>query len=166
MTPEIKQRIEQIRRGEVPEGYKRTRAGIVPEEWEEKRIGDVLTQRKTFDEVEVGNNIYAPMKRVRKKDDGTRNPISIVSASVPFTPSKSKTYSDTIDIRYHETQKPILLLEYLVKTYTNEGDLVLDFTCGSGSTGVACLNTNRRFVGIELEEKYFDIAKERLSKIS
>lgn len=124
---------------------------------------EFLTQRKTFNEVEVGNNIYAPMKRVRKKDDGTRNPISIVSASVPFTPSKSKTYSDTIDIRYHETQKPILLMEYLVNTFTNENDLVLDFTCGSGSTGVACLNTNRKFVGIELDEKYFDIAKERLS---
>ena len=66
----------------------------------------------------------------------------------------------------HPTQKPVDLLEYLIKTYTNEDDLVLDFTMGSGSTGVACLNTNRRFVGIELEEKYFGIAKERLSKIS
>ena len=57
-------------------------------------------------------------------------------------------------------------IEYLIKTYTNEGDLILDFTMGSGSTGVACLNTNRRFIGIELEEKYFNISKERLSKIS
>lgn len=65
-------------------------------------------------------------------------------------------------IRVHPTQKPVDLLEYLIKTYTNEGDLVLDFTMGSGSTGVACLNTNRRFVGIELDEKYFNIAKERL----
>ena len=64
----------------------------------------------------------------------------------------------------HPTQKPVDLLEYLIKTYTNEGDLVLDFTMGSGSTGVACLNTNRRFVGIELDEKYFNIAKERLER--
>ena len=54
------------------------------------------------------------------------------------------------------------LLEYLIKTYTNEGDLVLDFTMGSGSTGVACLNTNRKFIGIELDEKYFKISEERL----
>lgn len=62
---------------------------------------------------------------------------------------------------FHPTQKPVTLLEYLVKTYTNEGDLVLDFTMGSGSTGVACINTNRKFIGIEQDEKYFNIAKER-----
>ena len=62
----------------------------------------------------------------------------------------------------HPTQKPIDLLEYLIKTYTNEGELILDFTMGSGSTGVACLNTNRKFIGIELDEKYFDIAKNRI----
>lgn len=62
----------------------------------------------------------------------------------------------------HPTQKPVALLEYLIKTYTNEGDLVLDFTCGSGSTGVACLNTNRRFIGIELDENYFNIAVDRI----
>lgn len=62
----------------------------------------------------------------------------------------------------HPTQKPIALLEYLVKTYTNECETVLDFTMGSGSTGVACVNTNRRFIGIELDDKYFDIAKQRI----
>lgn len=62
----------------------------------------------------------------------------------------------------HPTQKPVDLLEYLIKTYTNEGDLVLDFTMGSGSTGVACLNLNRKFIGIELDKKYFNIAEERL----
>ena len=62
----------------------------------------------------------------------------------------------------HPTQKPVDLLEYLVKTYTNEGDLVLDFTMGSGSTGVACMNLNRKFIGIELDENYFNIAKERI----
>lgn len=65
----------------------------------------------------------------------------------------------------HPTQKPVDLLEFLVKTYTNEGDLVLDFTMGSGSTGVACLNTNRRFVGIELDKNYFNIAKNRIEKL-
>ena len=61
----------------------------------------------------------------------------------------------------HPTQKPVDLLEDLICTYTNEGDLVLDFTMGSGSTGVACQNTNRDFIGIELDEEYFNIAKER-----
>ena len=64
----------------------------------------------------------------------------------------------------HPTQKPVVLLEYLIKTYTNEGEVVLDNTMGSGSTGVACINTNRNFIGIEKEEKYFNIAKERIEK--
>lgn len=62
----------------------------------------------------------------------------------------------------HPTQKPVALLEYLIKTYTNKGDLVLDFTMGSGSTGVACINTNRKFIGIELDKHYFEIAKDRI----
>jgi DNA modification methylase len=64
----------------------------------------------------------------------------------------------------HPTQKPVALLEYLVQTYTNEGDTVLDFTMGSGSTGVACVNTGRNFIGIELDEKYFEIAKRRIEE--
>ena len=64
----------------------------------------------------------------------------------------------------HPTQKPVPLLEYLIRTYTNEGETVLDFTMGSGSTGVACVNTGRNFIGIELDEKYFNIAKERIDK--
>ena len=62
----------------------------------------------------------------------------------------------------HPTQKPIALLEYLIKTYTNEGEIVLDNCMGSGSTGVACANTNRDFIGIELDENYFNTAKERI----
>lgn len=65
----------------------------------------------------------------------------------------------------HPTQKPVELLEYLIKTYTNEGEIVLDNTMGSGSTGVACLNTNRKFIGIEKEENYFEIAKKRINEI-
>lgn len=64
----------------------------------------------------------------------------------------------------HKTQKPINLLEYLIKTYTNEGDIVLDNCMGSGSTGIACLNTNRDFVGMELNEEYFSVAKTRIEE--
>ena len=64
----------------------------------------------------------------------------------------------------HPTQKPIELMEYLIKTYTNEGETVLDFTMGSGSTGVACQNTSRNFIGIEQDEKYFKIAQDRIKE--
>ena len=65
---------------------------------------------------------------------------------------------------YHPTQKPVALLEDLIQTYSNDGNTVLDFTMGSGSTGVACVNTNRRFIGIELDEGYFNIAKKRIEE--
>ena len=82
--------------------------------------------------------------------DGSRYPLNTLS----FVRDKS---------RVHPTQKPVALLEYFVKTYTNEGETVLDFTMGSGTTGVACKNTNRKFIGIENLEKYFDIAVNRIS---
>lgn len=64
--------------------------------------------------------------------------------------------------KFHPTQKPVALLEYLIKTYTLEGETVLDNCMGSGSTGVACVNTNRDFIGIELDKKYFEIAQDRI----
>jgi len=90
--------------------------------------------------------------------------------------SKSYTYThknpDTIIVgkwiankgKKHPTQKPVALMEYLIKTYTNENETVLDFTMGSGSTGVAAKNLNRKFIGIEQDEKYFKIAEERINK--
>ncbi len=66
--------------------------------------------------------------------------------------------------RVHPTQKPVALLEYLIKTYTLEGEIVLDNTMGSGSTGVACINTKRNFIGIEKDDKYFEIAKKRIEE--
>ena len=67
--------------------------------------------------------------------------------------------------RQHPTQKPVALLEYLIKTYTNEGETVLDNCMGSGSTGEAALNTGRRFIGIEQDPVYFEIAKKRINKV-
>jgi site-specific DNA-methyltransferase (adenine-specific) len=64
----------------------------------------------------------------------------------------------------HPTQKPVALMEYLIKTYTNEGETVLDFTMGSGTTGVACVNQNRQFIGIEKDDKYYEIAKKRIQE--
>lgn len=82
-------------------------------------------------------------------EDGKRYPLSILS----FPRDND---------RVHPTQKPVPLLEYLIRTYTNEGEIVLDNCMGSGSTGVACVNTRRDFIGIELDEHYFDIAKKRI----
>jgi len=81
-----------------------------------------------------------------------KNPISIIKFSNPS------------DKRLHPTQKPVTLMEYLIKTYTNENEIVLDFTMGSGTTGVACKNLNRKFIGIELDETYFQIAEKRINK--
>lgn len=84
-------------------------------------------------------------------DDGTRHPTQVL-----------KFNRDNPRQRLHPTQKPVELLEYLIKTYTNEGMTVLDNCMGSGSTGIACLNTNRYFIGIEKDENYFNVAKQRI----
>ena len=86
-------------------------------------------------------------------ETGLRNPRTVQY----FTTAESEG-------KYHPTQKPLELLEYLVKTYTNENDTVLDNTMGSGTTGVACVNTNRKFIGIEMDDNYFEIAKKRIWK--
>lgn len=90
-------------------------------------------------------------------DDGYRFPLSVIECDK----SKSEVNNSK---RSHPTQKPIKLLEYLIKTYTKEGDTVLDFTMGVGSTGVACANLNRKFIGIELDNDYFKIAEKRIKE--
>lgn len=77
-------------------------------------------------------------------------------------PSSVQKFSNGNNGNCHPTQKPVALMEYLIKTYTNEGDTVLDFTMGSGTTGVACANTGRKFIGIELDDGYFDVAMSRI----
>jgi site-specific DNA-methyltransferase (adenine-specific) len=136
-----------------------------PQKWhiEEKAF---ITQRKTFKDNEyIGNNIYAPTNRTRKPDTGERNPLSVVSCRVPFTPQNSKKYSDEIDLRLHPTQKPMKLCEYLIETYSNENDLVLDSCMGSGTTGAACKIMNRDFIGIEIAKKYYEIAAKRIGSL-
>ena len=88
-----------------------------------------------------------------KNEDGLRNPRSVQY----FVTAEHEG-------KFHPTQKPVALLEYLIKTYTNEGETVLDNTFGSCSTGIACLNTNRKFIGIEMDNNYFSIGVERIKK--
>ncbi|WP_334685475.1 site-specific DNA-methyltransferase [Clostridium perfringens] len=120
---------------------------------------------------------YNPIMELReeknkRKNKPRENNSNILNKSKFYT-RKSKGNSDykyptsikrfnSVRNGLHPTQKPIDLLQYLIKTYANEGEIVLDNCMGSGSTGVACLNTNRKFIGIELDDKYFDIAKDRI----
>lgn len=102
-----------------------------------------------------GNSTNYDMKwqrQITTINNGTRYPRDVQK----FTHDKDK---------YHPTQKPVALLEYLIRTYTEEGDTVLDNVMGSGSTGVAAVNTGRNFIGIELDENYFNIAQKRIMNI-
>jgi len=95
---------------------------------------------------------YGKVKVGEHKQSYTNYPNNII---------KIESQSNTI----HPTQKPVALMEYLIKTYTNEGELVLDFTAGSGTTGVACIRTNRKYILIEILEKYCKIAEHRLKDV-
>ena len=151
--------------------------------WDKKKAGNIFLAKyqpmKTYENIMVfgkGKINYYPIKikrdKIKKsKNYGTgeamggnkhkenklytyeyKNPISILE----FSNANQKG-------KIHPTQKPVALLEYLIRTYTNDGETVLDNCMGSGSTGVACVNLKRNFIGMELEEKYFKIAEERIN---
>jgi site-specific DNA-methyltransferase (adenine-specific) len=111
----------------------------------EKRIGKMLNQKHHLGQ----NNKLLSDKEY--KQSFTNYPTEILEFDIE---------SDTV----HETQKPVKLIEHLIKTYSNEGQVVLDNTMGSGTTGIGCILTRRKFLGIELEKKYFDLSMGRLKK--
>ena len=102
---------------------------------------------------DAGDNAVMAKRASHKETVCTHSgyPISLIEFSIEMNAA-----------RFHPTQKPVALMEYLIRTYTNEGDTVLDFTMGSGTTGVACVNTGRKFIGIEKDPEYFDIACDRI----
>lgn len=108
-----------------------------------RRTGQVSTnyRKDVVDEIIIASN-------------GERYPLTVLE----FPRDRAKS-------PLHPTQKPVALLEYLIKTYTNEGETILDNCMGSGSTGIACINTNRKFIGIEKDEKYFEIACNRIKEV-
>lgn len=110
-------------------------------------------ERNPPKKIRCNNHGYGFSNTKTIKNNGTRYPKSILKISRDFSAQQ----------QIHPTQKPVPLLEWLVKTYTNENDIVLDNTMGSGSTGVASVNLNRKFVGIELDTVYFKIARERIT---
>lgn len=104
-----------------------------------------------------------PITRGVTKDDGIYGKSKKQTSMVSELRFPSNLQKFNVERGLHPTQKPVALIEYLIKTYTLENETVLDFTMGSGSTGVACKNLNRKFIGIEKDDKYFEIAKERIN---
>jgi len=148
--------------------------------WEKSRFANQMLAKKQplkiHEDVVVfsqGSAIYNPQgliecdkvtKQGSKITDNNGGGVRLTSyrqthTNYPRSIQKFKSEGKTV----HPTQKPVALMEYLIKTYTNEGETVLDFTMGSGSTGVAAKDLNRSFIGIELDENYYNIAKERIN---
>ena len=149
--------------------------------WNKKQSGSFANAKfaplKIFEEINVfahGKVTYFPQMKTGKprKKGGAKKHCETMSKCFVGYPTFNDQYYPVAIIEFpncsnkkenvHPTQKPVALLEYLIRTYTNEGETVLDFTMGSGTTGVACMKTGRKFISIERDEKYFQIAKERI----
>jgi len=130
-----------------------------------KNIIGTYNPKMTYVENECFNSGHTRGKTMKEIN---QRPTSTNFKSDPNKDHKSRFPKDIIFFKVpkkgklHPTQKPVALMEYLIKTYTNENETVLDFTMGSGSTGVACVNTNRNFIGIEMDDNYFQIAEQRI----
>ena len=149
--------------------------------WNKKQGGNPLNAKRqplriTEDVVVFNAKTYNPQMRtgkLRKKGGINKQPETTGKVDINYSSYNDQYYPTTIieiancskkKERVHPTQKPVALMEYLIKTYTNEGETVLDFTMGSGTTGVACKNLGRKFIGIEMDEGYFDIASKRMEQ--
>ena len=149
--------------------------------WNKKQGGNPLNAKRqplrvTEDIVVFNSGGYIPQMRtgrMRKKGGINKQPettgavnLDYVSYSDQYYPTNILDFPNCANKKYlvHPTQKPVALMEYLIRTYTDERDTVLDFTMGSGTTGVACKNLGRDFIGIELDQNYFDIAEKRITE--
>ena len=150
--------------------------------WEKPQgINPLLAKKQPLNNIEYIHIFYKKQPTYNPQFEEGKPYVQIRDKKERFCELNSHTYKETVTINngkrypkrvlrfnretgFHPTQKPIKLLEWLIKTYTDEDELILDFTMGSGSTGVACMNTNRKFIGIELDKNYFDIAKIRIEE--
>lgn len=155
--------------------------------WEKSKAGNFMNVKKQPQKIHENISVFykkqplynAQMEdstRVSSRNKGKRTNANILGTSfdTPEYIDNGKRYPYSIQFhsnqsgelnnihRLHPTQKPVALMEYLIKTYTNEGDTVLDNAMGSGTTGMACKNLGRNFIGMELDEEYFNVAKERI----
>lgn len=150
-------------------------------QWKKSNLTNFLNAKKQplrcFEDVVVfcgGQSTYNPQmvetgNRKVSRRVGTKTSVYGKADKETFYDSSSRyptqliEMANRVDGKHHPTQKPVALMEYLIKTYTNDGETVLDFTCGSGTTGVAAANTGRKFIGIELDNGYFKIAQNRIN---
>lgn len=152
--------------------------------WNKKKAGNIFLAKyqpmKIHENIMVFGNgtvkyypIMTKREKVKKSKNygtgetmgGDRRPQDMVYTYTHKNPTTILEFSNAVQKgKLHPTQKPVALLEYLIRTYTNEGETVLDNCMGSGSTGVACVNTGRKFIGMEKEHKYFEIAKQRIDE--
>ena len=148
--------------------------------WDKKQSGNPFLAKKqplkTFEIISVfskkSHNYNPQMRDGKMRTKGGAKKSNLFNVNQNYKVKNDKYYPIAILTDFsnagsrgktvHPTQKPVPLLEYIIRTYTNEGETVLDFTMGSGSTGVACVNTGRNFIGIELDKGYFDIAQKRI----
>jgi len=149
--------------------------------WEKEKGGNIgvlnYQPSKVHEIISVFNkHNYYPIMDTRLKENKRNNKPRMNTSNIQGTSFFTEKSKGGRDVKYpvsirkitsvrnslHPTQKPVPLLEYLIKTYSLEGETVLDFTMGAGSTGVACKNLNRKFIGIEKDDKYFEIAKNRI----
>ena len=135
-----------------------------------KNVEDVLVFYKKLPTYNPQGLIEVNKKQVRKRDKGTTiyNDMGLKEGEYTqkFTNYPKQVIKTTKKEKtFHPTQKPVELFEYLIKTYTNEGETVLDNCIGSGTTAIACINTNRSFIGIEKEKEYVDIANKRIEEL-
>lgn len=142
--------------------------------WHKRTAANVAIAKyqplKTHEDIIVFSGDYNPiMTKGKMRKKGGNVPTGEANGGLDAASWYSDTYypKSVLDIKtergLHPTQKPVALMEYLIKTYTNEHDVVIDMFMGSGSTGVACVNTNRKFIGIELDKDYFAIAEQRIN---
>ena len=148
--------------------------------WDKKKGGNIQVLKwqpyKVHEDIVVfcdGAVDYYPIKTPQKERTGktySKGEANGIKNYGDVRTYKDKHPKSIIEIsnanqkgKQHPTQKPVALMEYLIKTYTNEGETVLDFTMGSGTTGVACANLNRSFIGIEKDDKYFQLASDRIN---
>ena len=141
-----------------------------------QRINNVLSKRGITDDkyenYRIGNlaPFYEPIIWAMKPYKGTITDCVLNNGIGGFYCCNDTIPSNIIECdinkrnKYHETEKPLMLIEYLIQLFSMQGQTILDFTMGSGTTGVACKNLNRKFIGIEVDEKYFEIARKRISK--
>jgi site-specific DNA-methyltransferase (adenine-specific) len=148
--------------------------------WNKKQTGNPLNAKiqplKIYENIHIfyKHNYYPIMRigKMRTKGGLNKQPKHINKVNLNYRVKNNQYYPTAIlefsnankRNKVHSTQKPIELIEYLIKTYTKEKETILDFTMGSGTTGIACINTNRNFIGIELDKNYFNISKKRIEE--